>query len=128
MKPTGRSVRLAAVIAITLAGLWSATSASAAPVFEAVKGDVRAQNLPAKVDQRVNAGTTISTGQKAQAIIRFDDGTHVVLDQNTDFRITDYRFSEKQMDRGVFELFKGAMRMVTGKIRAHHGTFRLQTA
>jgi hypothetical protein len=51
-------------------------------------------------------------------ILRFDDGQQVVLNQNTEFRIVDFRYNEgdPRSDRTVFELLRGALRMVSGTI------------
>jgi hypothetical protein len=60
----------------------------------------------------------VTTGPDAQAVLRFDDGQQVVLHQNTEFRIVDFRYeaSEPKQDRTVFELIKGALRMASGAI------------
>jgi len=103
--------------------LFSAASAFAAGVVQSMKGDVRAgpagqPGAAVAVDQRLNPGTAVTTGADAQVILRFDDGQQVVLSQNTEFRIVDFRYdaSDPKMDRTVFDLLKGALRMASGAI------------
>lgn len=107
-------------------GLWTLVSAPlgfANGVFQSVSGDVRAAMgtaAPENVmkDQRVRPGTTVTTGPGAQTIIRFDDGHTVVLNENTEFRVNEYSFDKDkpQNDNIAIQLFKGAMRSVSGLI------------
>jgi hypothetical protein len=92
-------------------------------VVQSMKGDVRAGPVgqtaaTVAVNQRLTPGTAVVTGADAQAILRFDDGQQVVLNQNTEFRIVDFRYNESdsKFDRTVFDLIKGALRMVSGAI------------
>jgi hypothetical protein len=107
-------------------GLWTLAAAPlsfANGVFQSVRGDVRAAvgaGAPASVarNQRVVPGTTVTTGAGAQTIIRFDDGHTVVLSENTEFRVNQYRFdkNQPQSDNIAVQLFKGALRSVSGLI------------
>src|ERR1017187_4023929 len=107
-------------------GLWTLVSAPlgfANGVYQSVTGDVRAATgaaAPASVamNQRVVPGTTVTTGPGAQTIIRFDDGHTVVLNENTEFRVNEYSFDKDkpQSDNIAIQLFKGAMRSVSGLI------------
>jgi len=107
-------------------GLWTLAAASlglANGVFENVRGDVKAaqgSSAPASVakNQRFVPGTTILTGPGAQAIMRFDDGHAVVLNENTEFRVNQYSFDKEkpQSDNIALQLFKGALRSVSGLI------------
>lgn len=107
-------------------GLWNLVSAPlgfANGVFQSVRGDVRAAAgaaAPASVaiNQRVVPGTTVTTGPGAQTIIRFDDGHTVVLNENSEFRVNEYRFDKDkpQSDNIAIQLLKGAMRSVSGLI------------
>lgn len=97
--------------------------ALATGVFQTVSGDVKtvigqARPAAAAQNQQLAPGTTITTGANSQAMVRFDDGQTVLLNQNTEFRISDYRYDEKNPgnDHALFDLFKGAMRAVTGVI------------
>ena len=107
-------------------GLWTLAAAPlgyANGIFQSVRGDVRAAtgtSAPASVarDQRVVPGTTVTTGAGAQTIIRFDDGHTVVLNENSQFRVTQYSFDKDkpQSDNIALQLLKGAMRSVSGLI------------
>jgi len=110
------------VVAFAMAMLF-AGGAPAAGVVQSMKGDVKAGPVgqaaaPVAVNQRLMSGTAVTTGPDAQVILRFDDGQQVVLNQNTEFRIVDFRYeaSDSKMDRTVFELIKGALRMASGAI------------
>jgi hypothetical protein len=106
--------------------LWTLISAPlgfANGVFQSVTGDVKAAAggaAPASVarNQRVVPGTNVTTGPGAQTIIRFDDGHTVVLNENSEFRVNEYRFDKDkpQSDNIAIQLVKGAMRSVSGLI------------
>ncbi|MDH5212390.1 MAG: FecR family protein [Betaproteobacteria bacterium] len=87
-----------------------------------MKGDVRVGNNPALPQQRVLSGNTINTGVGAQAILRFDDQQQVVLNENTTFRISDFRYrpAEPGGDRAVFDLLRGALRFISGVVGARN--------
>jgi len=106
--------------------LFSA-SVLASAVVESVTGDVRAgatppTATPLKVGQRVNAGNTVSVGAGSRAILRFDDGQAVLLNENAEFRIRTYSFvaAEPSKDSFVFDLLRGAMRSVTGALTSRN--------
>ncbi|HXL76833.1 MAG TPA: FecR family protein [Burkholderiales bacterium] len=123
MKKTFRRALSPAVLALGFLALFSAAGAFAAAVVQSVQGDVRAGPIGKPVagvtlDQRLPSGTTVVTGPDAQVILRFDDGQRVVLNHSTHFRIVDFRYLEEDptMDRSVFALLKGALRIVSGAI------------
>jgi hypothetical protein len=112
-----------AVLALGFLALFSAASAFAAGVVQSIKGDVKAGRVgqPATavtLDQRLTRGTAVVTGTDSQVILRFDDGQRVVLNQNTEFRIVEFRYVESnpKLDQTVFDLIKGALRMASGAI------------
>lgn len=103
------------------------TLAFASAVVESVTGDVRAGATPPaataiKVGQRINAGNTVSVGAGGRAILRFDDGQAVLLNENSEFRIRTYTFTpaEPSKDSFVFDLLRGAMRTVTGALTSRN--------
>ena len=113
-------VRLLAAVALAAA---LPLAAYANGVVQSMKGDVRAGPVgqtarTVAVDQRLTPGTAVLTGADAQVVLRFDDGQQVVLNQNTEFRIVDFRYdaSDAKVDRTVFDLIKGALRMASGAI------------
>jgi hypothetical protein len=104
-------------IVFGLAAFVLPLAAFANATVQSVRGDARAGGTPVTQGQRVNSGTTMTTGGNAQVVMRFDDGQQVVLNQNTEFRIVDYRYGQNaREDRSVFDLVKGALRVVTGAI------------
>jgi len=98
-------------LAVPLAAFANAT-------VQSVQGDARVGGNQITQNQRINSGATVTTGSGAQAVLRFDDGQQVVLNQNTEFRIVDYRYNagSPREDRSIFDLVKGALRVVTGAI------------
>jgi hypothetical protein len=107
-----------ALIALALPG-----AAWAGAMIQSMNGDVRVGGskqilIAARPDQRLAAGTTIVTGTDAQAVIKMDDGGQMVLGQNTEFRIVDSQYARNspQADRAVFDLVRGALRVVSGAI------------
>lgn len=119
--------------AIALAAIFS-TGAFAVVIVDSVKGESRAvrgdRHGPLAQKQRLLSGTTITTGKDAQVVLRFDDGQRVVLNQNTEFKIAEFKFNEAQPseDRSVFDLLKGALRVVTGAIgKRNQAAFALRT-
>ncbi|MGH7604610.1 MAG: FecR family protein [Gemmatimonadaceae bacterium] len=110
------------LLAFLAAGLLFAAQAFAAANIANMTGDVRVGYGAATPNMRVEAGQTLTTGPGAQVTLVFDDKQQVVLDENTSFKITDYRFKaeEPHNDRMVFDLLRGAMRFVTGIIGARN--------
>jgi hypothetical protein len=99
-----------------------ASNVFAAANVQSVRGDVRAGSAQLAVKDRVTSGATVTTGAGAQVVLKFDDGQQVVLNENTVFKITDFRYREAEPrgDRAVFDLLRGALRMVTGLVGARN--------
>jgi hypothetical protein len=98
-------------------------AAWASAEIQSLSGDVRLGNskqllIAGKQGQRLASGTTIVTGADSQAVLKFDDGGQMVLGQNTEFRIVDSQYSRDNpgADRGIFDLVRGALRVVSGAI------------
>jgi hypothetical protein len=110
-------------------------AAWAGAVIQSLNGDVRVGGskeilIAAREDQRLASGTTIVTGGGAQVVLKFDDGGQMVLGQNTEFRIVDSQFAQNSplADRAVFDLVRGALRVVSGYIGARsRQAFALRT-
>jgi hypothetical protein len=105
-----------------VASLLAGTQALADATLIDMKGDVRVGNNPALPQQRVVSGSTVNTGIGAQAILKFDDQQQVVLNENTTFKITDFRYraAEPRGDRAVFDLLRGALRFISGVVGARN--------
>ncbi|PYX59854.1 MAG: hypothetical protein DMG76_04365 [Acidobacteria bacterium] len=111
-------VRFLAGIALAVA---LPLAAYANGVVQSMKDDVRAGPVgqtarTVAVDQRLTPGTAVVTGADAQVVLRFEDDQQVVLNQNTEFRIVDFRYDASDVDRTVFDLVRGALRMASGAI------------
>lgn len=104
--------------ALSLAGMntWAAGN------FVSLSGDVHVETndtaSPAAVRQRVEAGTTVHTGNSGNAVLRLDDGQQVVLSPNTSFKIDQFRFDNAKPEQNSISMsmFKGALRILTGLI------------
>ncbi len=123
MSPIKERYLSSAILALGIAGLFSAASAFGAAVVQELKGDVRAgatpaQSRPVAPNQRVPSGTVVTTFPGSLVVLRFDDGQVVALHENTQFRIDDFRFrpQEPKADRAAFVLLRGALRAVTGAL------------
>jgi ferric-dicitrate binding protein FerR (iron transport regulator) len=94
-------------------------AASAAGVVESLKGSARAGEASLSQGQRFSAPGALSTGPGSQVTLKFDDGTQIVLGENSLLRVVDFRHTESGVsDRAVFDLLRGAARVVTGQIAA----------
>jgi hypothetical protein len=111
-----------AIAAFAAATVFMAGNVFAAANVESVRGDVRAGNAQLVLKDRVTSGATVTTGAGAQVVLRFDDGQLVVLNENTLFRITEFRYREAEPrgDKAVFDLLRGALRVVTGLVSARN--------
>jgi hypothetical protein len=122
-----RTVFLAAIASLVLVA-----NGFAAALVQDVKGDVRTGAAAAVAKgQRILTGATLSTGAGGQATLLFDDGQQVVLNENTQFTITDYRFAKEnpQSDRSFFSLARGAARVVSGALaQRSRSAFEFRTA
>ena len=98
------------------------TAVQAAANVQTMRGDVRANNVQLRSNDRLVSGSSIITGAGAQAVLRFDDGQTVVLNENTTFKITDlrYRQDEPRGDRGIFDLVRGALRIISGAVASRN--------
>ncbi|HSA90256.1 MAG TPA: FecR domain-containing protein [Burkholderiales bacterium] len=105
---------MAALLALALPPAASATG-----VVESLRGTAMAGQGALAQGERFVAPASIRTGAGSQAVLKFDDGMQMVLDENTVVRILQFRHAGKGgEDRAVFELLFGAARVVTGRIAA----------
>jgi hypothetical protein len=79
---------------------------------------------PARVEkgQTLAANTTVTTEAKSYAILKFEDGTVVLLKENTSFQVQSYSFNPKtpENSNAVFNLLKGGLRLVTGLVTSRN--------
>jgi hypothetical protein len=105
--------QLAAVLAliVPLAAFADAT-------VEGLKGNARVGAEPIVMGQRIADGSEINTGPDSRLVLGFDDGGKMVLEQNTRFRLVSFRYQRTApaQDHAVFDLLRGALRVVTGAL------------
>ena len=99
-----------------------ATAVQAAATVQSLRGDVRAGKTQLAPNSRVMSGTQITTGAGAQVVLKFDDSQTIVLNENTSFRITDFRYKKEEPtgDRAVFDLLRGALRAISGAVASRN--------
>ena len=115
--------------------LTLSVSAHAAAVLESVTGDIRVTaggQKPAAVKQgqRINSGTTITTGTNGMVILKFDDEQKIALAPNSELTIVDFNYNPKvaAADRSELALNRGAARIVTGQVaKRNYEMFVLRT-
>jgi len=103
-------------------------------LYEA-RGDVTAATgsalpLAVKKDQLLPDNTTVTVGPKSSATLKFEDGTVILLNENTTFQIQKYAYDEKDPSRisALFSMLKGGLRAVTGLISSRNReAFRVAT-
>jgi hypothetical protein len=105
-----------------VAALLASAHAFADATLVDMRGDVRIGSHPALPQQKVASGATVTTGVGAQAVLKFEDQQQVVLDENTTFRITNFRYraAEPRTDGAVFDLLRGALRFISGVVGARN--------
>jgi hypothetical protein len=92
-----------------------------------VSGNVTGQvgaGQPVKVEkgQTLINNATITTSPQSFAVLKFEDGTAVLLKENTSFQIQHYAYNPKvPKDAGaIFILVRGGLRMVTGLVTSRN--------
>jgi hypothetical protein len=108
-------------------------TALAAATVTSVRGDVRVgptgrePGAPIAAQQRLKPEMAVTTGRNGQALLRFDDGQTVLLEQNSLLRIHDFRYWGSE-GRSVMALLRGSARFVTGDMaRRDPNAFQLST-
>jgi hypothetical protein len=80
----------------------------------AVRG---AQEIPLARGTTIESGDLLKVADSSSMQVRFTDESVVALRANSQYKIDDYKFSEKgDSDKSVFSLLKGGMRTITGLI------------
>ena len=117
-------------IALVICGLslmggsmaWAAQSY----VYEAT-GDVKAATggaLPVAVTkgQLLPDNTTVTVGPQSSAILKFEDGTVILLNENSAFQIQKYAYNNQDPSKisALFSMLRGGFRAVTGLISSRN--------
>ena len=109
------------LLGVAVLALALPLAAFAAAVAESSRGDVRAGDEPVRQGQRLAPQTAITTGPGGQVFLRFDDGMQIVLHENSLLRMIDFHHTPSGVtDRAVFELLRGAARVVTGQVAVNN--------
>jgi len=126
-------IRLFAILAAALIVPFAAGNAfgQAAYVHEmsgSVTATVNSVTRPLKTGDILSTGTTVSTGDKSRAVIKFEDGQIMALDERSSFRIVEYRYVKERVrdSNAVFALLQGGLRFISGVIGStNRNNFRL---
>lgn len=126
--------RLFAAI-LWVGGLVSGPAFAAVGQLYDASGDVKTA-LGSQKAQAVGKGALLEndmivfTGDVSQAVLKFEDGQVIALQSNSSFRIDDYRYNPKEIEKSnmFFSMLKGGLRAITGLISSkHQAAFRLNT-
>lgn len=121
-------LRILAIATLGIAGLLPNAPAFAQQGYvHDVSGNVFGQ-IGSQTAVRVEKGqtlapnTTVTTEAKSYAVLKFEDGTVVLLKENTSFQVQAYSFNPKTPEsaNAVFNLLKGGLRMVTGLVTSRN--------
>jgi len=118
------------LVLVLAAALLASAEAHAEGTIFFLRGDVRDGGVPVVQGQRVIPGSEIVTGDGSRAHLRFSDGMVVILDENTKFRVADYKYDadDARSNGAYFDLTNGAVRIITGEIaRRSPNAFALRT-
>lgn len=83
---------------------------------------------PLKIGDILESGSTISTGEKSSAVVKFEDGQVMALAERSSFRIVDYRYNKQRVSQSsaVFSLLQGSLRFISGVIGStNRNSFRM---
>jgi len=117
-------IRFAAAAILGVVGFssWAPLFAQQGYVHEAsgnVTGQVGAEK-PTRADKGMTIATksTIATGPKSYAVLKFEDGTVVLLKENSSFQVQTYSYLQDAPEKAnaVFNLLRGGLRLVTGLV------------
>jgi hypothetical protein len=118
-------VSVVGVAAFAVNGLSFAQTAQG--YVQEVSGDVTGQvgsGRPASVSrgQTLINNATITTGPGSYAVLKFEDGTAVLLKENTSFQVQNYNYNAKAPEtaNAIFNLIRGGLRMVTGLVTSRN--------
>ena len=125
-------IRLYAVLVSALLTLCAASAYAQVAYIHDMTGTaaatVGATQRALKIGDLLESGSTISTGEKSSAVVKFEDGQIMALAERTSFRIVDYRYNKQRVSQSsaVFALLQGGLRFISGVIGStNRNSFRL---
>jgi hypothetical protein len=70
----------------------------------------------------IPTNSTIATGANSYAVLKFEDGTVVLLKENTSFQVQAYSYNPKapENSNAIFNLVRGGLRLVTGLVTSQN--------
>ena len=119
---------------LTLAACASQGLGAEAGTVERLSGNasvVGADNVSraARVNDTLNEGDTIITARGAELLARLRDNTGVIVRQDSQLEVSEFRYTQAASDSLLINLFKGSLRSVTGLLgRTRPGSMRYETA
>lgn len=92
--------------------------------------DTAGTRIRADLGLTVESGSTVQTGNSGAEIVLVPNGSVILLDNNTTFRIdTLHSTTKEQMsDENIFSLLKGKLRLIAAKITGSSYSVRTPTA
>src|SRR5437899_9573951 len=124
--------RLFAVVVAALLALCAGSAFAQAAYVHAMTGTATAVTGTAqralKTGDVLDSGTTVSTGARSSAVIKFEDGQVMVLAESSSFRIVDYSYNKQRVaqSNAVFSLLQGGLRFISGVIGStNRNNFRM---
>src|SRR5258706_4798111 len=111
MRKSGLLACLFALVAAFTVLPTAAQAPAGGVVVESLRGDLRAGTARLAEGARVDFPATLATGPGAQAVLRFGDGTQVLIDESSQLRIVDFR-RVGAAGRAVMDVAAGAARFV----------------
>lgn len=107
-------------IAVIISVLVLPSFANAVASVTAIKGKVNIHNVTidklATLGAKLEEKDSVITADNSKAQIMFTDDTIVTVGKNSNFSISQYIFEDSKEPAVEFNLVKGAMRTITGKI------------
>lgn len=121
-------VRFAAAVILAVAGTtWAPLLFAQQGYVHEVSGTITGQvgsQKPTRVDKgmAIPANSTISTAANSYAVLKFEDGTVVLLKENTSFQVQSYSYQPKAVEtsEAAFNLLRGGLRLITGLITSRN--------
>jgi len=119
---------LALVVGLAAVAVSGPTFAQRAQGYvQEVGGNVTGQvgtGQPANVEkgQTLVNNATVTTGPQSFAVLKFEDGTAVLLKENTSFQVQHYTYNPKAPENAnaIFNLVRGGLRMITGLVTSRN--------
>ena len=125
-------IRLFAVLVSALLALCAASAHAQVAYVHDLTGTATATVGTAqralKIGDVLESGSTVSTGEKSSAVVKFEDGQVMALTERSSFRIVDYRYNKQRVSQSsaVFSLLQGSLRFISGVIGStNRNNFRM---